>query len=164
MPYNGPSHSKRKGKMSKIKTLLIASMILMGALSAEAREIAVIINARLPIDSLSLEEVKGIYLGEIRFIRGNRLKPIDQHESQKIRQDFLKHVLEMSKASYLRHWLHLIFQDSIDAPILHENSAAVIESVRESEEVIGYVWASEAVREERIKVVFTVQRMFTEAS
>lgn len=142
--------------MSKLNLLLFGLTLLVGAVSAEDREIAIIINARSPINSLSLEEVKGIYLGEIRLIRGRRFKPIDQHENQEIRQAFLKHVLELSQASYLKYWIHRIFQDGIDAPILRENSAAVIKTVRESEEAIGYVWADEAPSARGIKIVLTL--------
>lgn len=147
--------------MSKLNLLLFAWTLLVGAVSTEAREIAVIINARSPINSLSLEEVKGIYLGEIRLLGGKRLKPIDQQENQEIRQAFLKQVLGMSQASYLKHWIHRIFQDGIDAPILRGDSAAVIETVRESEEAIGYIWADEALSARGIKIVLTLREVST---
>jgi ABC-type phosphate transport system substrate-binding protein len=142
--------------MSKLRVALLALILLTRVVSAETREIAIIVNVRLPVDSISLEEVKGIYLGEIRFIQERPLKPIDQHESQEIREVFLRDVLEMSKTAYLRHWIHLVFVDSIDAPILRENSAAVIETVRASEEVIGYVWTSETIDQKGVKIVLTL--------
>jgi ABC-type phosphate transport system substrate-binding protein len=148
--------------MSKLNFLLFVLTFLIGAVSAETREIAIIINTRSPINSLSLEEVKGIYLGEIRLIRGRRFKPIDQHENKEIRQAFLKHVLEMSQASYLKHWIHRIFQEGIDAPILRENSSAVIETVRGSEEAIGYVWADDALDAGGIKIVLTLPEVSSE--
>jgi hypothetical protein len=62
----------------------------------------------------------------------------------------------MSQASYLKHWIHRIFQEGIDAPILRENSSAVVETVRGSEEAIGYVWADEALNARGIKIVLTL--------
>ena len=119
--------------MSKINFLLIAWIILLGAAVAQAEDIAVIVNAKLSVNSLSREDVKSIYLGEVQFLGGARVKPVDQKDTHEIRRLFLKEILSLSKVEYTKHWMHLVFLEGTHPPVLRDNSQAVIETVQEVE-------------------------------
>ncbi len=52
--------------------------------------------------------------------------------------------------------MHLVFLEGTNAPVLRDDSAGVIQTVKESEGAIGYVWASEANNAKGIKTVLTI--------
>lgn len=144
--------------MSKRSVFLAIFIFFLWTTGGEARNIAIIVNPDLNIESFSLEEVRKIYLGGTQFIEEKRPKPVDQNENEEIRQVFLQEVLRMSKSDYTKYWLHLVFQGGANVPILRENSAAVIESVRQLKGAIGYVWADEASEAKGIKVALIINR------
>lgn len=81
---------------------------------------------------------------------------VDQKETDKgesIRDLFLGRALGISKEDYSKLWMHLLFLEGSNPPLLKENSQSVIETVRNFEGGIGYVWASEANSVEGVKVV-----------
>ncbi|TAK09696.1 MAG: hypothetical protein EPO39_01825 [Candidatus Manganitrophaceae bacterium] len=135
---------------------LIISVILFWTAQARAEDIVIIVNSNLNVSSISLDDVREVYRGKIQFLAGKRLKPIDQSEDQEIRKDFLTEVLRLSKSDYTKHWMHLVFLEGTNAPVLRDDSATVIQTVKESEGAIGYVWASEAVNAKGIKTILTI--------
>lgn len=149
--------NKREDGVST-RSLFLMILLFLWAARAEARDIAVIVNHDLNIESLSLEDVRRIYLGELKFLGEKRPKPVDQDENEEIRQVFLQKVLRMSKPDYTKYWLHLVFQGGSSVPILKLNSAAVIETVRELKGGIGYVWADEALEVKGIRIALIIDR------
>ena len=136
--------------------LIIVSVILFWTVQADAEDLVIIVNSRLDVSSISLEDVREIYNGKIQFLAGKRLKPVDQSEDQEIRKVFLNEVLHLSKSDYTKHWMHLVFLEGTNAPVLRDDSAAVIQTVKESDGAIGYVWASEAANAKGIKTILTI--------
>lgn len=143
--------------MFKSTLLLIISVSLFWTARAGAEDIAIIVNSDLNVSTLTADEAREVYRGKIQFLGGKRLRPIDQSESQEIRKAFLTEVLRLSKSDYTKHWMHLVFLEGTNAPVLRDNSAAVIQAVRDSEGAIGYVWASEAANAKGIKTILTVR-------
>ena len=144
--------------MSKRSVFLTLFTFFLWATRSEARDIAIIVHHDLNIESLSLEDVRKIYLGGTQFIEEKRLKPVDQNESEEIRPIFLQEVLRMSKSDYTKFWLHLVLQGGSNVPILRENSAAVVETIRRLKGAIGYVWADEALEVKGMKVALIIDR------
>lgn len=144
--------------MPKQTTFLTILGFFLLAAPVEARDIAIIVNQDLNLETLSMDDVKKIYLGGMQFIEEKRPKPIDQNENEEIRKVFLQEVLQMSKSDYTKYWLHLVFQGGSNVPILKENSTAVIQTVRQLKEGIGYIWADEALEVQGIKIVLTIDR------
>lgn len=143
--------------MFKSMLLLAVSVTLFWTAQAKAEEIAMIVNAGLDVGTVTLDDVREIYRGKIQFLGGKRLKPIDQSESQGIRKAFLAEVLRLSKSDYTKHWMHLVFLEGTNAPVLRDDSAAVIQTIRDTEGAIGYVWASEAANAKGIKTILTIR-------
>lgn len=142
--------------MFKLILLLAVSVSLFWTARAGAEDIAIIVNANLDINSISADEAREVYRGKIQFLGGKRLKPIDQSESQEIRKTFLTEVLRLSKSDYTKRWMHLVFLEGTNAPVLRDDSAGVIQAVREAEGGIGYVWASEAAHAKGVKTVLII--------
>lgn len=136
--------------------LIILSVLLFWTARANAEDLVIIVNSGLGTNAVSLDDVREIYRGKIQFLAGKRLKPIDQSEDQEIRKIFLNDVLRLSKSDYTKHWMHLVFLEGTNAPVLRDDSATVIQTVKENEGAIGYVWASEAANVKGIKGVLTI--------
>jgi ABC-type phosphate transport system substrate-binding protein len=142
-----------------MKRFLIALILLLvGAARAEADDIAVIVNARFPSDSISVEDVREIYRSKIQFISGARIKPVDQRETQEIRSAFLSDIMRWTKTDYTKYWMHLVFLEGTVPPVIRDSSQAVIQTVQESEGSIGYVWAHEAAGAKGVKTVTVLRR------
>jgi ABC-type phosphate transport system substrate-binding protein len=142
--------------MFKSILILAVSVTLFWTAQASAEDIAVIVNARLDVNAISLDDVREVYRGKIQFLSGKRLKPIDQSENQEIRKAFLTEVLRLSKSDYTKHWMHLVFLEGTNAPVLRDDSTGVIQAVQESEGGIGYVWASEAANAKGVKTILII--------
>lgn len=142
--------------MFKSMLLLAVSVTLFWTAQARAEDIAMIVNTGLDVRTITLDDVREIYRGKIQFLGGKRLKPIDQSESQEIRKAFLAEVLRLSKSDYTKHWMHLVFLEGTNAPVLRDDGATVIQTVRDTEGAIGYVWASEAANAKGIKTILTI--------
>ena len=138
--------------------LAFSTLIMVGAVAAaEIRELAVISGKSFPADALTLEEVKEIYRGEKQLIGGQRLKPIDQRETQGIRNQFLNKVMNFSGDEYVTYWNNRLFREGGIPPIPKSNSAEVIAAVQETEGAIGYVWLTDTSDSKaNLKILFTI--------
>ncbi|HET6465800.1 MAG TPA: hypothetical protein VFH55_09355 [Nitrospiria bacterium] len=136
--------------------LSILSMVGAGA-AAEIKEIAVISGKSFPADAMTLEEIREIYRGEKQLIGGQRLKPIDQRDTQAIRIQFLNKVLNFSGDEYVTYWNNRLFREGGIPPIPKNNSADVISAVQDTDGAIGYVWLSDTTDSKaNLKILLTI--------
>jgi len=113
-----------------------------------------------PNDRITKEELRSIYLGEVQIIHGFRLAPIDQPHKQPIREAFLSQILQMTRDQYLEYWNKRLYQKGGLTPLLEENSHKVIEAVQEKAGSLGYVWLEEVNKDEKVKVLLTIELRF----
>src|SRR5476651_1251673 len=67
-------------------------------------EIAVVVNKQAEINSLSLEDVKDLYLGRVRsFPNGNSAIP-SLNTSKKVVDSFLMNVLDKNTSQFYSYW------------------------------------------------------------
>jgi ABC-type phosphate transport system substrate-binding protein len=125
---------------------------------AQADDIAIIVNPHLGVNALSIDEIRGIYRGDIQFLAGTRVRPIDQKETREIRSLFLDQLLQMSVKEYTKFWMHSVFAEGKNPPVLRDNNEAVIQTVQETEGGVGYVWAQEAAKAKGIKTVLVLSQ------
>jgi len=109
------------------------------ALAAGTQELAVIAGKSFPVDSLNLDVLQGIYLGEKEIFGNVRLKPVDQRDNQEIKSAFLSKVLHLSREGYITYWNNRLFREGGIPPIPKRNSEEVILTVEETSGAIGYV-------------------------
>jgi ABC-type phosphate transport system substrate-binding protein len=96
--------------LTRRKLLAIAAGILAVALwpaelSARDNSIAVIVNPRNSIESISLAELRNIFLGTQQFWKdGTQIVPVVRAPSAKERDVLLRRVLHMSDAQFQQYW------------------------------------------------------------
>jgi hypothetical protein len=147
-----------KALLFALSVFILSLHVMVGSgAGADIREIAVISGKSFPADVLTLEEVKEIYRGEKQIIGGQRLKPIDQRDTQSIRTQFLSKVLNFSADEYVTYWNNRLFRQGGIPPIPKNNSADVISAVQDTDGAIGYVWLTDTTDSKaNLKILFTI--------
>ena len=117
---------------------LLAAILLLAAAPAWCGELFVIGNG---VASMSAEEIKEVFLGEVQFAGSVKLLPVDNAGAQ---ADFQARVLKMSAAKYDATWTKKAFRDGLNAPPLKATDAEVIGFVKAHPGAIGYVGTAPA--------------------
>ena len=153
------AHRRGKKWGLGMSLLLILAAFAFGgpAVPADAKELAVIAGKSFPVDTLTLVALQEIYRGEKQIIGGDRLKPIDQRDTQEIKFLFLDTVLHLARERYITYWNNRLFQEGGIPPVLKKNSEEVILTVEEMVGAIGYVWLEEAkATKGRVKILLMI--------
>jgi ABC-type phosphate transport system substrate-binding protein len=92
-------------KVLAIAVWILAVALWPAALSARDSSIAVIVNPRNSIESISLAELRNIFLGTQQFWKdGTQIVPIVRAPSAKERDVLLRRVLRMSDLQFQQYW------------------------------------------------------------
>lgn len=119
--------------------------VLILATSPElfANEYAVIVNKETALDSLTISEVRNIYLSNTEsFPDGTEVMPLDHLKGTEERKEFYKEVIQLSDQQFKTYFSSLIFTGKGRPPYSLPSSKAIIEQVRLNKSVIGYVHVS----------------------
>ncbi|MBI1824165.1 MAG: hypothetical protein HY200_03700 [Nitrospirae bacterium] len=138
-----------------IGILVFMVTIIGGILAVQAREIAVVVNEQAPLSSITLSELKDIYLGEKAFWGSVKIKPLDQEGEKPVRTGFLTTILKTTAESYDSYWTKKLFQDGGVSPGKKKSSGEVLDAVSQDVGAIGYVYKDEISGKAGIKVIFT---------
>lgn len=126
----------------KIRTFAVASMLALGAMSANA-EIVVIVNPKNPAASLSAEQVAAMYLGNTNaFPEGGGVALADQPEGASIRSEFYQKAAGRSIAQVKATWARITFTGKATPPKELKSDADVKAFVASDPKAIGYVDSS----------------------
>ena len=117
---------------------LLACAVLLVAVPARASELFIVGNG---LGSMSAEDIKEVFLGEVQFAGSLRLLPVDNAGAQ---ADFQARVLKISATRYTASWTKKAFRDGLNAPALKGSDAEVISFVKAHPGAIGYVSAAPA--------------------
>ena len=123
---------------SLILTTLVLGFLLCGTVNLRAEQIVVVVNKDGPLSHLSKGEIRGIYLGEIRFVGGMPVRPIQYPEGPE-KDAFLSNVIGMSAKDYKLYWVKKLFQEGLTPPLVKSDPAEIMNAVREDPWGIGYL-------------------------
>lgn len=136
--------------------LLILYFLLGGSAILHAEPVAVVVNKGGPLIHLSKVEVRGIYLGEIRFVGGMPVRPIQYPEGQ-IKDAFLWNVVGWSAKDYKLYWIKKLFQEGLTPPLVKVDPTEILKAVREDPWGIGYLPKEIADQESDVQIIYTIQ-------
>jgi len=121
-----------------------------------AAEIAVVVNHGNPINILTAEQVKAIFLKKVTtFPDGGPATPVYQDEDSKIYGDFAEQVLEKDATHLKSYWSGQIFSGKNTLPEVAKGDTAVKNTVSGVPEAIGYIDSHHV--DKSVKVVFTIK-------
>ena len=136
--------------------VLVLSVTLATGSSVAIAGIAVVVNHGNPINILTAEEVKAIFLKKVTtFPDGGPATPVYQDEDAKIYHDFAEKVLEKDISHLKSYWSGQIFSGKNTLPEVAKGDAAVKHTVSGVPEAIGYIDSRHV--DKSVKVVFTIK-------
>ena len=115
---------------------LITTALALAALWAPKAEAADYVVITHPGLTLSADDIKDVYIGQMQMAGSIRLVPVDNGAAQ---EAFLARVVRMEVGRYNTAWIKKAFRDGVSAPALKASDAEVLEFVRRTPGAVGYV-------------------------
>jgi len=126
-------------------TPLIAMFATWAPAEAGVGDYVLVVNARNPTASVSVDELKKIYLGQTAFWHGVvPMHVVMWPTDSKAGSGFLEHVLATSAQKYDRTWASKQLSGQGIAPAVASSVDLVVTAVSSRPGAIGYMLASEA--------------------
>lgn len=135
---------------------LLAALAGVGVASAtRAEDLAVIVNAGGPLTSLTLPDVRALYLGERQFVGVEPVVVLHLPEGD-VKAAFLSRVVGQTLKESKLHWLQRVFQEGATLPKVAAGPQAMVGVVATRRNSVGYVPASLVGETPDVKVLFVV--------
>ncbi|HET6465010.1 MAG TPA: hypothetical protein VFH55_05295 [Nitrospiria bacterium] len=150
---NRPVILRNRGLML---SLLVLICLLCSSINLHAEQVAVIVIKDGPLSHISKAEIRGIYLGEIRFVGGMPVRPIQYPEGQ-VKDAFLSNIIGMSAKDYKLYWVKKLFQEGLTPPLVKTDPAEIMNAVREDPWGIGYLPKELASEASDIQIIYIIQ-------
>ncbi|MBF0573459.1 MAG: hypothetical protein HQK69_06840 [Desulfamplus sp.] len=116
----------------------------------DIKEIAVVVNSKNPIVSLTSKQVSDIFLSRRRtFPSGGAVMVLEQERDGAIREKFFNLLNGMNLKRLNAYWTRLQFSGEIQPPPVMSDSVAVKNAVKDNINAIGYLpsqYVDESVR------------------
>jgi ABC-type phosphate transport system substrate-binding protein len=136
-----------------MKTIVAASLLTLSGIVCA--DVAVIVNPKSGITSLTQDEISRIFLGKTKtFPNGAPVVSVNQNEGSAVRDKFTKDVCNKTASQYKAYWSQLIFTGKGRPPRNGGGNAAVKALVAANSSMIGYVDTS--VVDATVKVIYTL--------
>jgi hypothetical protein len=138
--------------------LMAMSMGLLFGFPANscAESVAVIVSKDSALLHLSKPDVRGIYLGEIRFIGGMPVKPL-QYPEGNVKDIFLNGLVGMTSKDYKLYWVKKLFQEGLMPPTVRNDPYEIMDIVRQDHWGIGYVPKEMVDKLNEVIILYTIQ-------
>jgi ABC-type phosphate transport system substrate-binding protein len=119
-------------------------------------ELLVVAGANNPSISLSKNQVSDVFLGKVISLPdGSRVTPVDQPESNPLREEFYLKVANKSAAQAKAQWAKLYFTGRGEPPLECKNSEDIKKILNSTPGAIGYI--DQSSLDSSLKVLFVVQ-------
>ena len=139
-----------------IVVCLLATPAGLGVSSAvRAEDVVVIVNAGGPLISLTLPDVRALYLGERQFVGPEPAVLLHLPEGD-VKAAFLSRVVGRTLKEYKLHWLQRVFQEGATLPKVAAGPEAMVGLVATRRNSVGYVPASLVRDTPDVKILFVV--------
>jgi ABC-type phosphate transport system substrate-binding protein len=133
----------------------LVAAVALGATSAGAfAQVAVVVNPKSPLASMTADQVSGIFLGKSNtFPAGGTAMPTDLPDSAPAHDLFYTKVTGKSSAQVKAAWSRLVFSGKATPPKELATAADVKKFVAANPDAIGYIEKSAV--DSSVKVVFS---------
>jgi ABC-type phosphate transport system substrate-binding protein len=133
---------------------LAAAAVLCTACVGAFAQVAVVVNPKSPLASMTADQVSGIFLGKSNTLpSGGTAVPTDLPDSVPTREIFYTKVTGKSTAQVKAAWSRLVFSGKATPPKELASSADVKKFVASNPDAIGYIEKSAV--DSSVKVVFS---------
>jgi len=137
---------------SSILTLLICG--LPNAVSSSEKpdsDIIIIVNKKLPVDTLSVDEIKNIFQRKKTTWDDGEKITVALLEAGNTHQSFVRYYIHKTPAQYHRYWKKLIFSGRGVPPLTFRSETSLMSHVALTKGAIGYI--SSKIKPAGVKVI-----------
>ncbi len=135
---------------------VLCTICLLAAQSALADDLVVVVSANSPLQALTKNQVRNIFLGKTTMLPdGETVIPVDQPESSPLRETFYRQVTGRSAAEAKAYWAQLSFTGRGESPREALNSNDVKKILASTPGAIGYI--EKSVLDASVKVLLIVE-------
>ena len=146
--------ARAAGWWAAVALCLLAALAGVGVASAvRAEDIAVIVNVGGPLTSLTLSDVRALYLGERQFVGPEPVVLLHLPEGD-VKAAFLSRVVGQTLKESKLHWLQRVFQEGAALPKVVAGPEAMVGVVATRRNSVGYVPASLVRETPDVKILF----------
>jgi hypothetical protein len=147
----------RSGPVKSIVSILLVLLlgVAMPAYSGED-DLALIVSAHSEVDTLDPLLARRLFLGLTVTRNGVRLRPVLNESDPRIKALFFKDIVAMSDHTYDRYVLRLALLQGRTEPAVFASRLALLNAVASDPTVVGYMWAKDAARDPRVRILRTV--------
>lgn len=130
--------------MKKIFFVIVLCCIVAGT-NVAAEEIVVIAHPSNPVDELTLDQLRNIYLGDSKYFPGTDIKtaPIDHAKGSMERKIFYQLIIKMSPKRLKKYWSKKVFSGEASPPRTLPQTGSVLQKVANSPSSIAYVYKTQ---------------------
>lgn len=143
----------RRHRFMRVAAVLIAVSLLLGPASAPAiaqadGPIAVVVHPDVPIDNLSLAELRRLLLGDREYWpSGVRVTLLIRAPVARERDAAVKQVCQMTEAQFRQHWIGKVFRaETPSGPKIVYSADMAVEQVARTPGAITFVDAAVPVK------------------
>src|SRR5208337_3411020 len=133
--------------------LLAAGSIIFGATSSLAADIKIIANSTVNVDTISLAELKAVFLEERSSIGSTHVEPVLQKDGP-AHEAFLQEYLGMSDDNLQAYYRTLVFTGRGSMPKVLHSDEEVVAYVARTRGAIGYVSSNAVLNGVKILMVY----------
>lgn len=145
--------SSRRATLALVALVLSAAAVAHAAGDAEA--LAVVVGRASPVTTVSLDEVREIYLRRRRvWPNGMAIVPINLPPDNPLRERFSQRALGRAPADLLSYWNARYFE-GITPPLILRTPAAVRAYLQRQQEAVAYLPLSEV--DDSLRVVLELR-------
>lgn len=138
----------------KMNKTFVGAALLVASVAAQA-QVAVVVNPKSAVASMTAEQVASIFLGKSNALpNGNAAVAVDLPESASVRETFYTKATGKSSAQVKAAWSRLVFSGKGTPPKELGSSADVKKFVAGNPDAIGYIEKSAV--DGSVKVVLSV--------
>ena len=134
--------------------LVLCLMLGAGQLArADGRSLVLVTAELSSVQSLSLREVRRLYMGLPIIVNDQRLLPLLNVSEPLVYQIFLQEVVHMSAANYERRLLRQVLRFGGSRPVKYEQQERLLRSLRETPGAVSFMWRDAAGAESGIQII-----------
>ena len=135
--------------------LLAGWLCLASARAAEEgpRALVLVGSATGTLPTLSIAEVRRLYLGRAVEKNGTRLEPIRNVSDPLLYEVFLQKVLFMSAQNYERHILTQVYQSGGPRPSYFDDRQALVAALKNQPAGVTFMWRADALASPEVRII-----------
>lgn len=130
--------------------LLIFALLLMSP--CVFAELYIVVSDRSELESITKEQVAGLYLGRSRGKLSRRITILERNGE--VRESFYEEISDLSLSQVNAHWAKLKFSGRVRAPLVMKSEEELIARLLRDKSALGYVRNKPS--HSKLKVILTI--------